>query len=84
LVLTGNNLQELADLDALQGFEKLVHVSLVENPVTSKEVGTCGVLTWIETDWETTELPLLRSLEMSIDPLPRLSKSQGCRAKSRN
>lgn len=38
LVLTQNNISELADLDPLQGFGKLVHVSLLENPVTSKEV----------------------------------------------
>ncbi|KAK5165519.1 U2 snRNP complex subunit [Saxophila tyrrhenica] len=37
LVLTGNQFQELADLDPLQGFTKLVHLSLVENAVTSKE-----------------------------------------------
>lgn len=38
LVLTQNNLSELADLDPLQGFMKLTHVSLLDNPVTSKEV----------------------------------------------
>ncbi|KAK5115633.1 U2 snRNP complex subunit [Meristemomyces frigidus] len=37
LVLTSNNIGELADLDPLQGFAKLTHVSLVENPVASKE-----------------------------------------------
>ncbi|KAF2750530.1 L domain-like protein [Sporormia fimetaria CBS 119925] len=37
LVLTKNRLAELADLDPLGGFEKLVHLSLVGNPVTSKE-----------------------------------------------
>ncbi|KAI7353423.1 U2-associated snRNP A [Hortaea werneckii] len=37
LVLTQNNLSELADLDPLQGFMKLTHVSLLDNPVTSKE-----------------------------------------------
>ena len=37
-MLTQNNIAELADLDALQGFPKLTHVSLVENPVASKEV----------------------------------------------
>ena len=39
LVLTQNNVSELADLDPLQGFLKLTHVSLLENPVASKEVG---------------------------------------------
>ena len=38
LVLTQNNIAELADLDPLQGFAKLTHMSLLENPVTSKEV----------------------------------------------
>ena len=38
LVLTGNAVQELADLDVLGGCGKLVHVSLVDNPVASKEV----------------------------------------------
>ncbi|KAK4544830.1 hypothetical protein LTR36_003734 [Oleoguttula mirabilis] len=37
LVLTQNNVSELADLDPLQGFAKLTHVSLAENPVASKE-----------------------------------------------
>ena len=37
-MLTQNNLAELADLDALQGFAKLTHLSLIENPVASKEV----------------------------------------------
>ena len=38
LVLTQNNIAELADLDPLHGFSKLTHVSLIENPVASKEV----------------------------------------------
>lgn len=38
LVLTQNNIAELADLDPLRGFAKLTHVSLGENPVASKEV----------------------------------------------
>nr|POF03513.1 u2 small nuclear ribonucleoprotein a' [Quercus suber] len=37
LVLTQNKVAELADLDPLQGFLKLTYVSLVDNPVTSKE-----------------------------------------------
>lgn len=39
LVLTENQLSELSDLDGLAGFRKLVHLSVVGNPVTSKEVG---------------------------------------------
>lgn len=38
LVLTQNFVAELADLDPLAECTKLVHVSLVENPVASKEV----------------------------------------------
>jgi len=37
LVLTNNNVAELADLDPLQGFAKLTYVSLVGNPVANKE-----------------------------------------------
>jgi len=37
-VLTQNGISELADLDPLSGFAKLTHVSLVENPVATKEV----------------------------------------------
>ncbi|KAF2268810.1 L domain-like protein [Lojkania enalia] len=37
LVLTKNRISELADLDPLQGCKNLVHLSLLENPVTSKE-----------------------------------------------
>ncbi|EME78393.1 uncharacterized protein MYCFIDRAFT_205019 [Pseudocercospora fijiensis CIRAD86] len=37
LVLTQNNLGELSDLVPLRGFKKLTYVSLVENPVASKE-----------------------------------------------
>ncbi|KJY02506.1 u2 small nuclear ribonucleoprotein a [Zymoseptoria brevis] len=37
LVLTQNALGELVDLDPLQGFAKLTYVSLIGNPVASKE-----------------------------------------------
>lgn len=39
LVLTSNNLAELADLDPLRNFTYLTHVVLMENPVARKEVG---------------------------------------------
>jgi len=39
LVLTQNNVAELADLEVLRGFKKLTFLSLVDNPVTNKEVG---------------------------------------------
>jgi U2 small nuclear ribonucleoprotein A' len=38
LVLTSNNFAELADLDPLRKLGKLVHLSLLENPVSRKEV----------------------------------------------
>ncbi|KAL8713036.1 MAG: hypothetical protein Q9220_002896 [cf. Caloplaca sp. 1 TL-2023] len=38
LVLTSNNLAELADLDPLRNFPRLTHLSLLENPVARKEV----------------------------------------------
>ncbi|OBT44081.1 U2 small nuclear ribonucleoprotein A [Pseudogymnoascus sp. WSF 3629] len=37
LVLTSNNIAELADLDALGTLPKLTHLVLLENPVTRKE-----------------------------------------------
>lgn len=40
LVLTSNNIAELADLDALGTLPKLTHLVLLENPVTRKEVGS--------------------------------------------
>jgi U2 small nuclear ribonucleoprotein A' len=44
LVLTKNRLAELSDLDALAGFEKLTHLTLLGNPVANKEVcvGLCN------------------------------------------
>ena len=38
LVLTANNIAELADLDVLGKFARLTHLVLAENPVTKKEV----------------------------------------------
>jgi Leucine-rich repeat (LRR) protein len=38
LVLTKNRISELAELDPLGGFKKLVYLSLKDNPVTTKEV----------------------------------------------
>ncbi|KKA25287.1 Propanediol-phosphate dehydrogenase [Rasamsonia emersonii CBS 393.64] len=37
LVLTSNNMAELADLDPLQHFPRLTHLVLMDNPVTRKE-----------------------------------------------
>lgn len=38
LVLTANHVKELGDLDGLSRCGKLTHLSLLENPVTRKEV----------------------------------------------
>ncbi|MCJ1433411.1 U2 snRNP complex subunit [Xylographa pallens] len=38
LVLTSNNFAELADLDTLRQFPKLTHLTLLENPVTRREI----------------------------------------------
>jgi U2 small nuclear ribonucleoprotein A' len=38
LMLAGNSLAELADLDVLGRFPKLTHLVLMDNPVTKKEV----------------------------------------------
>ncbi|KAL8680761.1 MAG: hypothetical protein Q9224_000975 [Gallowayella concinna] len=37
LVLTSNNVAELADLDPLRNFPRLTHLTLLENPVTRRE-----------------------------------------------
>ena len=46
LVLAGNNLGELADLDVLGRFARLTHLVLVDNPVTKKEVWMGIKLRW--------------------------------------
>ena len=38
LVLTDNNVAEVADLDPLAGLRRLTHLVLLENPVARKEV----------------------------------------------
>jgi U2 small nuclear ribonucleoprotein A' len=42
-VLTKNRITELADLDPLAGFKKLVYLSLMGNPVAGKEVRTIAI-----------------------------------------
>jgi U2 small nuclear ribonucleoprotein A' len=37
LILSGNLLQELGDLDPLFGFKQLEYLSLLDNPVTTKK-----------------------------------------------
>ena len=40
LILTANNLSELGDLEPLGKFKRLVHLSLLENPVVRKDVSS--------------------------------------------
>lgn len=40
LVLTANNISELADIDPLKNLSRLTHLILMENPITRKEVCT--------------------------------------------
>jgi hypothetical protein len=72
LVLTQNFVAELADLDPLAECTKLVHVSLVDNPVASKEVRISrGVEETAKSLLrEIAELPLLPHLALFQHPLP--------------
>lgn len=42
LVLTANNISELADIDPLKNLTHLTHFILLENPITRKEVCECN------------------------------------------
>lgn len=82
LVLSSNNFTELADLDPLSKFLRLTHLTLMENPVTNKEVGfkqnRCGSDKFICTNpWKV--LSILGHFSMPNRPIPGLSKGQGCR-----
>ena len=44
LVLTNNHVKELADLEGLTGCGALIHLSLLENPVTKKEVSVALIV----------------------------------------
>lgn len=89
LVLTSNNFAELADLDALRHFSKLTHLSLLENPVTRREVRRTllirknGGYGQMERKEERADkrfsdiaLPPLDHMALSQHPLPRLPKSR--------
>ena len=86
IVFTQNNFAELADLEPLRGFSRLLHLSLLENPVTRKEVGisiivgeNCVFLKLSLTP-TSSELQILDHLANSYDSFPRLSKGKGCGA----
>jgi hypothetical protein len=75
-----NRVTELADLDPLAGFKKLVYLTLIGNPVTSKEVRLMGALAAFVAAPTLTccaELPLLGHLAVPDGALPRLC--QGAR-----
>lgn len=78
LVLTSNNLTELADLDPLRNLSRLTHLVLLDNPVTRKEVG-CFVsapFLSLRARLNYTELSVLDYLENSLRSVPRLPKSK--------
>ncbi|KAI4165475.1 MAG: hypothetical protein LQ342_000885 [Letrouitia transgressa] len=66
LVLTANRFAELADLDVLQKFARLTHLSLLENPVTRKEI--MGIKSRVFDIPEATDA-------MSLDDAPAGDKS---------
>jgi U2 small nuclear ribonucleoprotein A' len=72
LVLTQNRIAELSDLDALSGFKRLTHLTLLENPVTSKEVSVSDlsrvhllIAVWIQNyrSWIISRCPSVRFLD---------------------
>jgi hypothetical protein len=69
LVLSSNNVAELADLDPLRRFRKLTHLSLIENPVTRKEVCTRPSLVKDTADFGPA-LPILAHMAHTISALP--------------
>jgi Leucine-rich repeat (LRR) protein len=70
LVLSQNSLSELADLAPLAELKKLTHLTLLENPVVSREVRyTIYMATNSMSDF-CIELPLLVDLNMSLCQVP--------------
>lgn len=79
LVLTANNLAELADLDPLKGCARLTHLTLLENPLVRKEVSR-HLMPDQCNDWSAEAriaLPILGHLAIPDSSIPRLSESQG-------
>ena len=77
LVLTSNNVAELADLDPLRRLTRLTHLSLLENPVVRKEVG--NLLPHVEIyliNRLDTELPLLADMANTFHSVSRFSKGE--------
>ena len=78
LVLTSNNIAELADLDPLRRFPKLTFLTLIENPVTRKEVHTQSWVPSLKRAQLTiaTELSILADLANPHTTIPRLPESK--------
>ena len=72
IVLTANSIAELADLDPLRSLTKLTHLTLLENPVTRKEVRifTNDNLRADGSLIDVTELPLLHNLANPFSSIP--------------
>lgn len=79
LVLTSNNISELADLDPIRTLPRLTHLTLLENPVTRKEVSQDNPHSSVYPNI-VTELPILDHLAGTDRPIPRLPKGKGRRA----
>ncbi len=77
LILTSNNFSELSDLDTLGKFGRLCTLSLLENPVTRKEVsyGYAVPLRVILTAGNLA-LSALDNMALPYSSLPRLSEGQ--------
>ena len=84
LVLTSNNFAELADLDALKNFSRLTHLTMLENPVTRREVRAnsrdMGTLRFYKVDRVHAALSVLDHLALLNDSIFRLPKGEGCGA----
>lgn len=80
LVLTSNRFAELADLDPLKNFASLTHLTLVENPVTRKEVRCKYEFEGSNADWN-TELPILDPMEVPRPTIPGLPEGQSGRTR---
>lgn len=73
LVLTSNLVKEVGDLDGLSKCYGLTHLSLLENPVTKKEVSHI-LLTTVEAPTDVSvALQILPNMAHSLTSIPRFS-----------
>lgn len=83
LVLTKNRITELADLDPLAGFKRLVFLVVMGNPMAAKEVRTFAHMRRTQSTDDADaalELPLLGDMAVPERALSGLCQSEGCRA----